>query len=509
LHAKLKNSVDLLRLDVDHITEHFCASRFSYSTQALPINVLLDTLIRPNGDTEGEGKKTCVKWEHSPERAVSHIVVGNAPRAGGQWADNPVEASCDIGTLSYGGMLSLPGYSFGDHYERIHGQSLPCYTRPSRRQVADYFSTYPTAVGINDTVRCGETLRGISRTHDGFYIQPHNIYCKHLVLATGIFSELLPPRPLLQPLLSLPKQPLGRDAPPILVVGSGFTAADVIISAPPKQKIIHIFKWAPDTRPSPLRACHQHAYPEYAGVYKRMRLAASAYETRYRIRPRMRRGSSTPFLDSRDWQHVYEGLPNTAIVDVDMHETIAVVTLEGDDGVRFQRKIGGLAYVVGRRGSLNCLDSELKNEVMETDSGFGDMISGQTLRKKVSQSTEVAPNVFITGSLIGDSLVRFSYGGCAFAAGRIMNMTPPPAVNGNGRFSFMKLTKAMNKEIKPAMNGLAGHNDIAKHEGHESSPLDRRKDEERLDLAIAEGKASGWLSRHMLHTIHIDGRRID
>lgn len=483
---------------MDHLTEHFWASRFSYSTQALPINVLLDTLIRPNGDTEGEAQKTCVRWEYMPERAVSHLVAGNAPKAGGQWVDNPVEASWDIGTLSYGGMLSLPGYSFESHYQKLHGHSLPSYTRPSRRQVADYFSTYPKVVGIDDAIRCGQNLQGISRTQDGFYIQSHGMSCKHLVLASGIFSELIPARPQLQPLLRLPKHPPGRDAPPLLVVGSGFTAADVIISASSKQKIIHIFKWAPDTRPSPLRACHQHAYPEYAGVYKRMRQSAASYEARHGVRQRVRRGSSTPFLESRDWQHVYEGFPNTFVAEVDVHGTTATVTLEGDDGIRSQREIGGLAYVVGRRGSLGYLDDKLRDEVIGSHMRPDEMISAQTLREKASQSTEVAPSVYIMGSLTGDSLVRFSYGGCTFAASQVINPTSSSSTTSNGYCGFWNITKTkttMSKEMKPAMNGMAGHNEIAQACGTADSPLDRRKHEDRLDLAIAEGKAwpeSGW-----------------
>ena len=52
LHAKLRHAAPLLDVDVVTLTEHFAASRLSYSTQALPVNVLLDTLIRPSVDVE-------------------------------------------------------------------------------------------------------------------------------------------------------------------------------------------------------------------------------------------------------------------------------------------------------------------------------------------------------------------------------------------------------------------------------------------------------------------------
>jgi len=202
LHEKLKKSPSLIELDVDYLTEHFLASRYSYSTQALPVNVLLDALIRPYGETEGTA--TCVKWTYDPARAVSHVIVGNTKEAGGQWVDNPVEASWDIGALSYAGMLSLPGYTFAQHYESRHGQPLPFYMRPTRREVASYFAAYPQQVSISDTVYNGIELSAIVREGSGFYVASHDMRCQRVVLATGIFSEMIPPRPLLQPLKALP-----------------------------------------------------------------------------------------------------------------------------------------------------------------------------------------------------------------------------------------------------------------------------------------------------------------
>ncbi|KAL2432871.1 hypothetical protein ABEF95_004921 [Exophiala dermatitidis] len=502
------HNCDLLNLDIDSLTEHFTASRFSYSTQALPVNVLFDTLIRPLGETDDAQKKTCVKWRHDPSRAVSHLVIGNTPQAGGQWVDNPVHASWDIGTLSYAGMISLPGYDFDEHYQRRNGKPTPVYLRPSRRAVADYLAAYPDAAGIGDVVINGEQVSGISRqeTTGGFYIASHNIACRNLILASGIFSHLIPPPPLLEPLLHLRENSQGIEltgsqsdssaglvqssSDYLLVVGSGFSAADVIISCPPTQKILHVYKWAPSTSPSPLRACHQQAYPEYAGIYRRMKLAAIAALQGEHKRPRARHTHSD-FDASRDWGATYEGLPNAEIVDVRLLEnenngvdsnvnnrsagassSAAMVTFRIGSAAPFQRRVSDLAYVVGRRGSLDYLAPELLKEVLESpppatdvwtdnintngsssisnvdiDHSLRDkdsnsinitnnnkdtssssssnpirtMISGQTLRAKANQDLQVAPHVFIIGSLTGDSLIRFAYGGCAYAAGKIVH----------------------------------------------------------------------------------------
>ena len=475
LDAKVKASQDLLNLDVDSLTEHFGASRFPYSTQALPVNVLLDTLVRPHGETEESEKETCVTWRHDPLRVVSHIVFGSARYAGGQWVENPVKASWDIGTLSYANMLSLPGYSYAQHYLKVHGEALPSYVRPSRKAVATYFAAYPFQVGIEDTIHCGQRVAGITRTEDGFYIASHRLKCKHLVLASGIFSELIPARPLLQPLLRLPGSVENTRREPLLVVGSGFSAADVIISAPPSQRIIHIFKWAPTTSPSPLRACHHQAYPEYAGVYRRMKMAALDSQASRNRRPRVSRSTSS-FDSSRNWESVYEGCPNTFIANVQVHGDTAIITLQRDDGAQVQRTISGLAYVIGRRGSLNYLDDALRQEVCGPIPDT-DMLSGRSLREKALENLEVAPDVFLVGSLTGDSLIRFAFGSCTYAAGKIIGSgTALPVVNCQPSVARLETKTAPSSSSRLCtMNGLEGHNGNHKVSDDAPSYLDRRR----------------------------------
>jgi hypothetical protein len=478
----LKGSRDLLRLDVDSLTEHFAASRFSYSTQALPINVLLDTLVRPFGEIEDTNKRTCVKWQYEPDRAVPHIVIGNTNAAGGQWVDNPVHASWDIGTLSYGGMLSLPGYSLQDHFEKTLGKNMTPFSRPTRRQIAAYLAAYPSAVAIQDSVYCGQDVSKIRRTKTGFLIGSHDISCKHLVLASGIFTKLIPARCLLQPLFTLPDPPTTQD--PLLVVGSGFSAADVIISTPRDLKIIHIFKWQPKSHPSPLRACNQEVYPEYVEVYRKMKMAALASSAK-NGRPRGVRRTSSAYtehdveLDSR-----YEGLPNTAIIDVRMDDGTAVVTLQRGGEASFERRISSMTYVVGRRGSLSFLQPELLRDIcgpIEQNS----LISGQTLREKVIDSTEVAKNVFVIGSLTGDSLIRFAYGGCAFTAGKIMSDDGVSDEESDcGRCSAKTSNTA--SPYMHAMNGLEGHHGspLRLVNGNGFDQLDRRKEALSADVLV-------------------------
>jgi hypothetical protein len=243
-------------------------------------------------------------------------------------------------------------------------------------------------------------------------------------LATGIFNITTPHPPMLAPLKSINSQEL-----PLLVIGSGFSAADAMISAPPDRKIIHIFQWNPEDKPSPLRACHRQAYPDYAGIYRQMKSAAalSPCSRSQLISPLMKK-KGNPFFKRKDWLTVYEGLPNAVVESAEVFEGQARVTIRLEDGRVLVRDVGGLAYLVGRRGTLDYLDSSLRAEVLyngtqSPEKAHADgLLTSRTLRAKAEADLEVAPHVFITGSLTGDSLVRHAFGACLYAAGKILGV---------------------------------------------------------------------------------------
>lgn len=496
LHKRLSESSCLLDVDVHDLTAHFAASRLSYSTQALPINVLLDTLIRPLADTDPDEYNTCVEWRLEARKKVQHIVLGNTAQVGGQWADNPVSASWDIGALSYAGMLSLPGYSFEEHHKASRGTPVPKFHRPTRREVADYLATYPKEVGIQNSVYTNVEVGDVRRVNAGFYVGSHNVTCQHLVLASGIFSKLIPPRPPLRPLYALPISNVSSEAP-LLVVGSGFTAADVIISTPADRKIIHIFKWDPENRPSPLRACHPRAYPEYASIYRRMKLAAKQTLGPSSVSSPLRRRNSNPFFTKRDWDNVYEGLPNTYIKEVAVSSDTAILSLERRDGTMLHREISSMEYVIGRRGSLSYLENSLASDVLGTPIERmepSSAISGSTLRSRVEKDLELAPGLFAIGSLTGDSLIRFAYGGCVLAARGIMSRTGAIAAN-DGSISYPP-SGALPLPAVPRDEHLgSAHPDFIPTHGHSDLHLDRTVHSLSIDQEISRcelWRESGW-----------------
>ena len=496
LHKRLSESSCLLDVDVHDLTAHFAASRLSYSTQTLPINVLLDTLIRPLADTDPDEYHTCVEWRLEAAKKVQHVVLGNTTQVGGQWADNPVSASWDIGALSYAGMLSLPRYSFEEHHKATRGTPVPQFYRPTRREVADYLAAYPKEVAIQDSIYTGVEVGDIRRVNAGFHVGSHNVTCKHLVLASGIFSKLIPPRPPLRPLYALP-MPNNSNKAPLLVVGSGFTAADVIISTPADRKIIHIFKWDPENRPSPLRACHPRAYPEYASVYRRMKLAAKQTLDPGSVSSPLRRKNSNPFFAIRDWDNVYEGLPNTYIKEVAVSSDTALLSLERRDGTMLHREISSMEYVIGRRGSLSFLEMSLAHEVLGTSIEKmepSSVISGSTLRSRVEKDLELAPGLFAIGSLTGDSLIRFAYGGCVFAAREIMRGTGAIAVN-DGSISNPPSGAFSSPAVPRDEHLCSTHADFIATNGHSDLHLDRTVHSLSIDQEISRcelWRESGW-----------------
>lgn len=479
MHSRLEQFPDLLHVEAG-IFNHLRSS-LKFSSQALPINVLLDSLLRPDGDVT-PSSISCVHWRNEPRRAIPHIVIGEAPRAGGQWAENPIAASSDIGTLSYAEQLSLPGYSIADHWQILKGEPLPELTRPSRADAASYFAAYPEAVGIAGYIGSSARVEGVSRIDNDFRISSHNLICRNIVLASGTLNINLSPPRSLYPLSALHPDNGGT----VLIVGSGFTAADLIISTPPERKIIHLFRWEPDERPSPLKGCHPSAYPEYAEIYRHMKLAAARSNRLIGVNTgqkanRKRSRSSLQSFHRRDWSATYQGFANAK---VHLHSQPSEFKL-GDEHPKPNSLCSALIkitapyllepeihditsfhYAVGRRGSLSYLSPSLLDEVLlsydqkdgrlpgcltsddpwggEGESGSEpspplspllralghgpsrhSLVSSSKLREKIEEageaSMEVAPNIFVIGSLTGDSLVRYAIGGCCLVAGKIMD----------------------------------------------------------------------------------------
>ncbi|RPA78658.1 hypothetical protein BJ508DRAFT_153037 [Ascobolus immersus RN42] len=427
LHSKLSDFIGRPLYDaidtheaVEELTAHFQnSSQMSYSTQALPVNVLFDTLLRPNADLDVGEAKPRLSWRHDGKRH-DHIVIGDSEQAGGQWGRlSDCGDTEDSQTLSYAEMLSLPGYSYASHFKRRSGKDLPEFTRPTRREVADYLRCYPAKVGISSSIFYNITIDAISRGSGDypFKIRMHStlspslthcISAKNVVLATGLFSSLFSPPPTISPLLSINKTSYLVPELPMLVIGSGFSAADAIIASIKKKRpIIHVYKWKTASF-FPLKGCHPSAYPDYSRVYRRMKQFAVGTTSR-----------PTTVLSPGPDDGLYEGFADAEVQSATLSRDglTALVTFVLPDGSRTARRVAGMRYLVGRYSSLDFLEPPLMTEIGVKP---GTQVRAATLRESVEDSgLEISKGLFVIGSLTGDSLVKFGLGGGVWVAGRV------------------------------------------------------------------------------------------
>ncbi|KAK9456196.1 hypothetical protein V1511DRAFT_496816 [Dipodascopsis uninucleata] len=449
------------------------------------INFLLDTLMAPDIDTDIEArKKTRIKWQMSKENAVNHIVIGSGFAAGGQW----VGGDMPFRTLSYAEMLSLPGFLFSDYFKKQYGREPDQYYRPYRSEVAAYYAMYPSCVGIDDSIYTNYTVLSLRRSRPSHFtavVQENSTGClsviraRNVVLATGVSTHHIPPDPILCPIISdqykagiglLCDQQESRlngnsnvtsNDSTVLIIGSGFSAADAIIALPPNKKIIHLFRWNPKSNPSPLRSCHRETYPEYATLYRLMKLAAAGKT----VTPLDVKKSQNPLLRSLVGR--YEGIPNYSIESIDSN-TVRFFTSCGEIT---ERNVDEFRSYIGRIGVISYLSSSLRVELgLRSDQIWaskdtfrkrilnrmmrwskGSLIEGAENENEISISEtyfsitesdlsslisdensvvvedysatyglELSDNIFVIGSLVGDSLVRYTLGSCVVVAGNII-----------------------------------------------------------------------------------------
>jgi hypothetical protein len=164
---------------------------------------------------------------------------------------------------------------------------------------------------------------------------------------------------------------------------------------------------------------------------------------------------------------------------------------------------------------LDFLSQELCAEIlaspdqMSSGPSSAHLISGRTFRVKAeATSLEVARDVFIIGSLTGDSLIRHAIGGCVFAAGRILGAIPtiyspdstPSPTSSTPRSASPVSTSdteiaAEDMQASPRKEKSGRRTPGELTNGHADLHLDRRKLVRSVETANAENRYwvdSGW-----------------
>lgn len=398
-----------------NVLQHVIDKGPHFRSSMLPVNLLLDLLVVSDeiNYVSRDQMDSRITWVHEPSRAIDHVVIGTHP--GGQWAQSDTSTTTpDDQCLSYAEMLSLPGYPFSTHYREKYGKAPPEFLRPRRKDIASYFDAYPDVVGIADSLIIGTVIEVDIRTKGGYTVSYNGqvglmtpgsesvpgspsttqsspflssskrtpscrLTSTNVVLATGIFDKpsqfkthkhancssksLLYNSECTGMTLNelIDKRFNGlfhfdhSDSHVTLVVGSGFSAAD-IISSTFKQggRVLHLFKWG--DKPCPLKGFPRELYPEYASIYRWMKLAAAAQKrTGNGSKPTNGVVSAKRKCQFEENGCHYEGLANTTILSAED----GVLKLQLPSGEIVTRHVGPVRICVGRTGSLQFLSNRI------------------------------------------------------------------------------------------------------------------------------------------------------
>ncbi|KAF9322455.1 Oxidative stress-induced growth inhibitor 2, partial [Podila minutissima] len=179
---------------------------------------------------------------------------------------------------------------------------------------------------------------------------------------------------------------------PIIIVGTGLSAADAILliqETQPWRRIIHIYRHYTASEPSPLKRCHKDVYPEYNSVWLRMKKSATL---RNSVQAYTCGSENTIFGESPDCAECkaiqdeacinhetnsgtlpvcsscsYRGLPDASISSFDPLTGEVVLILS--HGVVVKGKVAAVGVFIGKQVHMGFLKGSLAHEMLSTSAG--------------------------------------------------------------------------------------------------------------------------------------------
>lgn len=354
-----------------------------------PVSLLFDHLLHPNADL-GAHSHSKLSWATNPSLIVDHICLGRTA-IGGVWSRLK---SNEFQTVSLADWMELPNYSMKTFREQ---RQRSVSVRATYDEVRRYYLHYVKRHRLMKYFRSECQVISMERLlPDGIwsirgfdYLENRSFqyHCKFVVLATGVSQQLT--RPLGIPnendilsitLTNLPdvenliiqQKRLTSESLPLLVVGSGLTAMDVILLCQRHSiSVLHVFRLSIDDPEFVLNQFSSTIYPEY----ERLR--------------ELIRGST---ISDR-----YQCFPSSEIISIEPNGSTRIRHLRShrvtDHSISFVARLTGGEFDLSflRRSSSNSLEIHpFTNQCFEME------------------------NVFAIGALAGEKLVRFLQGG-AFA----------------------------------------------------------------------------------------------
>ncbi|XP_035961495.1 oxidative stress-induced growth inhibitor 2 isoform X1 [Halichoerus grypus] len=308
LHSKLEEARHLSIVDQD--LEYLSEGLEGRSSN--PVAVLFDTLLHPDADF-GYDYPSVLHWKLEQHHYIPHLVLGKGP-PGGAWHN--MEGS--MLTISFGNWMELPGLKFKDwvsskrrnlkgdrvmpeeiaryykHYVKVMGLQknfrentyITSVSRLYRDQDDDdgqdrNISTQHLQIEKSKFIKRNWEIRGYQRIADGSHV-PFCLFAENVALATGTldspahleiegedFPFVFHSMPEFGAAIS--KGKLRGKVDPVLIVGSGLTAADAVLCAYNNNiPVIHVFRRRVTDPSLIFKQLPKKLYPEYHKVYHMM-----------------------------------------------------------------------------------------------------------------------------------------------------------------------------------------------------------------------------------------------
>jgi hypothetical protein len=281
-----------------------------------PVSLLIDNLMHPDADL-GAHLQSKLKWRHDPSLTIDHLCLGRGG-VGGVW--NQL-TSKQLQTVSMADWMELPNYSMstfrqqrqacrcraGTNNEQSIIKSNDLSVRSTYEEVRAYYIHYVKRNRLSNYFRNGYEITSIERVcvDAPFYddlteeirtpeplweIRGYNkqdqktflIHAKYVVLATGVPQNITKPLGIIGEQASqsftyttlndiedliINKKKLRDHSKPLLVVGCGLTAIDVLLLCQEYSiPVLHVFRRAIDDHELVLNQLPSNLYPEYERI---------------------------------------------------------------------------------------------------------------------------------------------------------------------------------------------------------------------------------------------------
>ena len=497
-------------------------------TGANPVSVLMDQLQHPNADL-GERNPSTLKWTYRPDRHVDHVVIGLSGSPGGIW--HAIAKTCssklrsshttEVLTLSRRSLMQLPVlpiYDDENHQNDSDGE-LPLDNRIPYRVVADYYRRYVHHFGLDQYFRnhtratlldwdpisqcfiVDTVCRKLSTSGQQKYRVRYR--AQRVVLAKGtstspsmlnIAGETFPfvlhsltkldviiRHTQLLPCWRIPMLSTSRthSSDPVLIVGSGLSAADALISLSQRcqrrpLRIIHLFRKSIRDRSLIFNqlATNDSNYPEYFQVFQQMKHSVqnsihclSCLPHGQHHLPSSYSSSSSSSSSSKQstlrfehYQAYQECILSSIQTATNGHRTATLEFLDKNKAdstlccrchrpIRHQLtiRISFALILIGSNPQLDFVDDKIRQRLANDASSPIDHRLNPIDIDPYTHECKDIPGLYALGPLVGDNFVRYVQGGALAAAnhiyhteqqniyGNIINMNHTLSDNDEGR----------------------------------------------------------------------------